>query len=160
MAEENENTEKKETKEESASSERGAAPETPKPKKKRQRRKRLKGFAGLLNGIMAPLNDDEKFKHVFRDTSLKVLLVATDMAPAGLVVIENGTLKIEEVPFKTKKDLKGVKRDGLLQCTLSQFMDIASGKLNPAKAWITRKIKIRGPKKLLKMTPVFSMVKI
>ncbi len=129
------------------------------PKKKRVRKKRLKGFAGLLHGIMNPLNENGKFKHVYRDADLKILLVALDMAPAALLTIDHSTLAIEEVPFKKPSDLKGVKRDGLLQCTLQQFMGIASGKLNPATAWIKRKLKIRGPRKLLKLLPLFSMVK-
>lgn len=131
-----------------------------KRKKKRKRRKRLKGFAGLLSGILGQLNAVDRFKQRFADVDLQFLFVATDMPPAARVHFNHGTVEISEAPYKSLKDLKKVERDGLLQCTLQQFMDIAAGKLNPAKAWITRKIKIRGPRSLLKIVPIFRYIKI
>lgn len=110
----------------------------------------------MISGIMGPLNENPKFQHVYADASYRFLLVATDMPPAALIVIDDGKVTFEGVPLE---DVKNTKRDGLIQCTLQQFMDLAQGKLNPVKAWVTRKIKLRGPRKLVKLLPVFGMLK-
>ncbi|MBD3187524.1 hypothetical protein GF325_11885 [Candidatus Bathyarchaeota archaeon] len=136
------------------------APSSPNKKKnderKKQKKKRLRGFAGTIHGLMAPLNEYKRFQQSFKDTRITFLVVATDYPPAALITIDHGKVKVEAVRLKHVKETN---RDALLQGTLQRIMDIAMGKLNPVKAWLTRKIKLRKPKKLLLLNKAFYYMK-
>jgi putative sterol carrier protein len=128
------------------------------PEKKKEKRERLKGFAGLLVGQLAALNHIPKFKERFGAVDLKFLLVATDMYPGALVHVDHGEVKISAVPKEECKKWKKTGAQGLLQCSTAQFMDIVMRKLDPVKGWITRKIKIRGPRKLIELSKMLAIL--
>ncbi|HMF33288.1 MAG TPA: hypothetical protein VKK79_17820 [Candidatus Lokiarchaeia archaeon] len=128
------------------------------PPKKKEKKERLRGFAGLIRDQLGRVNTIQQFKERFADTDLKFLLVATDMYPGALAHIDHGELKFSAVPESECKKWKKTGAQGLLQCTTEQFMNIAMGKLDPAKAWLHRQIKLRGPRKLLLFNKVFAIL--
>ncbi len=133
-------------------------PEEQQPEKKKERKERLKGIASLIKGQLEPLNHIPYFKEQFGPLDLKFLLVATDMYPAALVHADHGEVKFSTVPEEECKKWKKTGAQGLLQCTTEQLIAIATGKLDAVKAWITRKIKIRGPRKMLDLNRMFSIL--
>lgn len=132
--------------------------EEPQPEKKKEPKERLKGFAGIIKGQLGVLNKIPYFKERFGPIDLKFLLVATDMYPAALLHADHGEVKFSAIPEEECKKWKKTGAQGLLQCTTEQFLAIAMGKLDPVKAWLTRKIKIRGPRKMLNLNSMFSIL--
>ena len=124
-------------------------------KEKKEKKKRLKGLAGMISGILTSVNTNKRFKRKFAEENLRFVIVATDMLPAALVIINKGVVEVEAVELDA---VKKTKKDGLLQGTMKQIMDIATRKLDPKYAWFHRQVKIRGPRKLLKLTIVFHYV--
>lgn len=128
-----------------------------------EKKKKLRGFAGIVSKLVEPLNDNEKFKERFKDTELKVLLNAKDGKYAALLAIDKGTIYVEGIKNKPKKNLKKkiVGWDGLLQTKTSTFLeilesdDISLGKV--VGKILTFRIKIRGIKHILILLQLFSL---
>ena len=128
-----------------------------------EKKKKLRGFAGIVSKLIEPLNDNEKFKERFKDTELKVLLNAKDGKYAALLAIDKGTIYVEGIKNKPKKNLKKkiVGWDGLLQTKTSTFLeilksdDISLGKV--VGKILTLRIKIRGIKHILILLQLFSL---
>lgn len=128
-----------------------------------EKKKKLRGFAGIVSKLIEPLNDNEKFKERFKDTELKVLLNAKDGKYAALLAIDKGTIYVEGIKNKPKKNLKKkiVGWDGLLQTKTSTFLeilesdDISLGKV--VGKILTFRIKIRGIKHILILLQLFSL---
>ena len=128
-----------------------------------EKKKKLRGFAGIVSKLDLPLNENVKFKERFKDTEVKVLLNAKDGKYAALLIIDKGTIYVEGIKNKPKKNLKKkvVGWDGLLQTKTSTFLellegdDIAIGKV----VWkiLTFRIKIRGIKHVLILLQLFSL---
>lgn len=68
--------------------------------------KKARGFAGLIEAVLLPLNDSKKFKQKFGSTKMKVLLNAVNLDHAALIILENGTLRVEGVQNKPKENIK------------------------------------------------------
>lgn len=145
-------TEEPEMPEEKASSSQVSRP------KKKDKKDRLRGFAGLIKSQLDSVNSMPQFKVRYAPVDLKVLLVATDMFPAALVLIDHGELKVSAVPETECKNYKKTGAHALLQCTTEQFLAIAKGKLAPRNAWLHRQIKLRGPRKLLQLYKLFTLL--
>ena len=116
------------------------------------KKKRLRGIAGILWNFFKNLNDNDYFKKTFEDTNVKLLLNATDGRDAALIIIDKG-----------KNELKKKKLgwNGKLETTTALFMDIAMEKLSLGgivKKIITRKVKIRGTRKLLILLKIFNIL--
>jgi putative sterol carrier protein len=128
-----------------------AAPEA-KPAEKKEKKKRLKGFAGMIANMLKPLNENDRFKERFGSEVMKFIINATDFPPAAVIKVNKGIIEFEEAqPDEVKK----IKADGLLQGEMDNIMRVASGKVDPIKAWFTGKIKLKGPLKLLKLNKMF-----
>ncbi|MBY8989995.1 MAG: hypothetical protein KGD58_04495 [Candidatus Lokiarchaeota archaeon] len=128
-----------------------------------EKKKRLRGFAGIVSKQVEPLNDNEKFKQKYKDTQVKVLLNAKDGKYAALLVIDKGTIHVEDFKNKPKENLKKkvLGWDGLLQTKTKTFVgllesdDISLGKV--IGKIVTGRIKIRGIKHVLVLLPLFSL---
>jgi hypothetical protein len=128
-----------------------------------EKKNKLRGFAGIVSKLVVPLNENVKFKERFKDTEVKVLLNAKDGKYAALLIIDKGTIYVEGIKNKPKKNLKKkvVGWDGLLQTKTSTFLEllegdnIAMGKI----VWkiLTFRIKLRGTKHVLKLLQLFSL---
>ena len=128
-----------------------------------EKKKRLRGFAGIVSKQVEPLNDNEKFKQKYKDTQVKVLLNAKDGKYAALLVIDKGTIHVEDFKNNPKENLKKkvLGWDGLLQTKTKTFVgllesdDISLGKV--IGKIVTGRIKIRGIKHVLVLLPLFSL---
>jgi hypothetical protein len=128
-----------------------------------EKKKRLHGFAGIVSKQVEPLNDNEKFKQKYKDTQVKVLLNAKDGKYAALLVIDKGTIHVEDFKNNPKENLKKkvLGWDGLLQTKTKTFVgllesdDISLGKV--IGKILTGRIKIRGIKHVLVLLPLFSL---
>lgn len=119
---------------------------------KKEKKKRLKGFAGMIGSMLKAANDSERFKERFAGKQVTIAVVATDFPPAALVAIHDGTVAVEELALD---QVKGTKKDALIQGKMDDIMAVASGKVNPVKAWVTRKVKLRGVSKLPDLARAF-----
>jgi len=126
-----------------------------------EKKKRLKGFAGVVNKQVEPLNSIEKFKEDFKDTELKILLNAIDGKIAALLIIDKGKIYVEGFENKPKENIKKkvVGWDGRLQAKTQVFADLLGGEKVSMGSIIgkilTGKIKIRGLSKVLVLLKLF-----
>lgn len=129
-----------------------------------EKKKKPRGFAGVIYTQMMPLNEKEKFRQKYKDSSLKLLLNVTDSKYAALISINNGLLDVEGVSNKQKEDLKKdvLGWDGKLETTTQIFLDIGMGKISTAsflvKWLITRKIKMKGMKNVMILLDLFTIL--
>lgn len=128
-----------------------------------EEKKKIRGFAGLINSILIPLNENEKFHEKFKKIKVKILLNATNFNYAALIFIDYGFVKVESIPNKPKLNLKKRKVgwDAFLEMDTATFLAIAMNRmslLGVAKMWLTRKIKMRGIRKLLLLLKMFKLL--
>ncbi len=128
-----------------------------------EKKRRPRGFAATVAKLVDPLNENEKFKERFKDTGVKILLNAKDGKYAALLVIDKGTIHVEGIENKPKKNLKKkvVGWDGLFQTSTPLFLEILGGdEVSMGKIIrkvLTGKIKIRGIKKVLILLQLFEL---
>jgi hypothetical protein len=128
-----------------------------------QENKKIRGFAVLINSILTPLNDNKKFQEKFRNLYVKLLLNASNLNHAAIIIIDRGLIRVESVPNKPKENLKKrkVRWDAFLEMDTQTFLAIVMNRLSLfgiARKWLTRKIKIRGIRKLLILLRVFKFL--
>ncbi|MFW9969932.1 MAG: hypothetical protein ACFFDF_07000 [Candidatus Odinarchaeota archaeon] len=128
-----------------------------------EKKTRLKGFASIVAKQVEPLNENEKFKQLFKETQEKVLLNAKDGKWAALLIIDDGKIHVEGIKNEPKSNLKkkNASWDGLLQTTTPMFMELlGSEKLSMGKVIrkiLSGKIKIRGIKHVLILLKLFDL---
>ena len=115
--------------------------------------KKIRGFANLINSILTPLNENKKFQEKFRNTNVKILLNASNLNHAAILIVEKGFIRIESIPNKPKENLnkRKVGWDAFIEMDTQTFLAIVMNRLSlfgVAKKWLTRKIKMRGIRKL------------
>jgi len=125
--------------------------------------KKVRGFGGLVNKMLAPLNENENFKEKFRHTHVKILINAVNVNFAALVIIDHGKLNVKSIPNKPKENLrkKNVGWDGYLEMDTQIFLAFVMNRislLGIAKKWITRKIRLRGISKLLHLLKLIKLL--
>lgn len=130
---------------------------------KKPKKKRLRGFPGVVKGQLDALNTNAYFQEKYQDEKFKVLLNANDGKLAAIVKVENGVVEVESVKNIPKENIKKKQLgwDGKLDTTVPIFLEIAMGKLSLwgiIKKVITRKIKIRGIRTLLKLLDMFNIL--
>ncbi len=116
--------------------------------------KKVRGFAILIKSILTPLNENKKFQEKFGNIKAKILLNASNLNHAAIINVENGFVRVESIPNRPEENLKKKKVgwDGFLEMDSQTFLAIAMNRLSllgVAKMWLTRRIKMRGIKKLL-----------
>ncbi len=112
--------------------------------------KRMKGFAGIVWKLVEPLNTMEEFIEEFAEVEVKILVNPKDQKRAALIKIDKGTIDVEDVK-NDKETLKSLKYDGLFEGPFNLLAKVFEEGLSTGtllKKWITRKIKLRGLKKL------------
>ncbi|MEJ2252647.1 MAG: hypothetical protein P8Y70_10760 [Candidatus Lokiarchaeota archaeon] len=130
---------------------------------KEEKKKKLRGFAGVISIQMEPLNENEEFKEKFKDEDLKILLNATDGRYAALIKVKNGALEVEGYKNKDRNQLKKeiLGWDGKLETTTNLFFKLATDELSLLSIigkMITRKIKIRGIRKIFVLIKLFDLL--
>lgn len=121
--------------------------------------KPYKGFAGIIYSMLKDLNTNEEFAQNYSEDEYSILLVAKDDPFAVRVVIKEGKLNFTPIEY-TKSDLKKLAEgtDGVLITTRSTFLGLGVGKVNPLKAILAGKLKIKGMKYIKKFTQYFSLL--
>ncbi len=127
------------------------------------KKKRIRGFPGVVKNQLEPLNQNDAFKHMFKDEKFKILLNTIDGKLAALVMVDKGTVDVDQVENTPKEAIskKNLGWDGKLATTTPLFLDLASGKLSFGKIVlkvITRKVKLKGIKNLLKLLKMFALL--
>ena len=126
-----------------------------------EKKKRLRGFAGVVSNQIEPLNDIEKFKEDFKDKKIKILLNATDGKNGALIVIDKGTIFVEEVKNKPKENVKKKNAgwDGRIQAKTEAFVNLLTNEdlsIGTVLGQIlTFRIRIRGLRKALTLLELF-----
>lgn len=125
--------------------------------------KKVRGFAGIIEKVLAPLNENKKFKENFSDINVKILLNATNVNFAALIIIKNGTIRVESLLNKPKENLNKEKVgwDAFLQMDTQIFLAFAMMRLSMIgmiKKILERKIKLKGLRKLLILLKVFTIL--
>jgi len=128
-----------------------------------EKKTRLRGFAGIVSKQVEPLNENEKFKHMFKETEEKILLNAKDGKWAAMLIIDKGKIYVEGIKNKPKENLKKKNAgwDGLLSCKTDMFLELlGSEKVSLGKIVrkiLTGSIKIRGIKHVLVLLKLFDL---
>jgi len=128
-----------------------------------EEKEKIRGFASLINSVLGPLNENSKFQEKFKNTEAKILLNASNLKYAALIEIDHGSLNVKSIPNKPKANLKKKKIgwNAFLEMDTKTFLDFAVNrisKLGVAKMWVTRKIKIRGIRKLFLLLKMFKIL--
>lgn len=128
-----------------------------------EKKTRLRGFAGIVSKQIEPLNENDKFKHIFKETEEKVLLNAKDGKWAAMLIIDKGKIYIEGIKNEPKENLKKKNAgwNGLISCKTDMFLELlGSEELSMGKVIrkiLSGKIKIRGIKHALVLLKLFSL---
>ncbi len=122
-----------------------------------------RGFAGLIANVMGPLNDNPKFKEMFKNSQRKYLINASNLDYAALINIDHGTLTIQSVPNKPKSNLKkkATGWNGFVSMDTQTFLGMAMKRTSIMKIglkWIFGNVKMRGILKLLPMLKLFDLL--
>jgi len=117
-------------------------------------KEKIRGFASLINSVLVPLNENNKFQEKFKNTNAKILLNAPNLKFAALIEIDHGSVKVKSIPNKPKTNLKKKKIgwNAFLEIDTQTFLVLAMNRisvLGVAKLWVNRKIKVRGIRTLL-----------
>ncbi len=125
-----------------------------------QENKKIRGFAVLINSILTPLNENKKFQEKFGNVYAKILLNASNLNHAAIIIIDKGILRVESIPNKPKENLKKRKVgwNAFLEMDTQTFLALAMNRLSligVAKKWISRRVKMRGIRKLLILLKIF-----
>jgi hypothetical protein len=119
-----------------------------------------RGLAALLWQFIEPLNFNEEFKEKFGDTNLNILLNPKDQKWAALLKIEKG--KIDAVSVKNDDEtLKNLKLDSLFEAPAETFLNLFNEGLSAGPLlikMITRKVKIKGLRKMLALKDIFDLL--
>ncbi len=122
--------------------------------------KKVRGFAVLIKSILIPLNENKKFQEKFGNVKAKILLNASNLNHAAIINVENGYIRVESIPNKPEENInkRKVGWDGFLEMDTQTFLAITMNRLSllgVAKMWLTRRIKMRGIRKLLILLKIF-----
>ena len=114
-------------------------------------------YAQGVFDLYMPLNSIDKFKEKFAKESFKILLNPKDGEYAALVTVDKGTVLVEGIENKDKKDLTEeiLGWDAMMKTTKALFDEIGEGKLSQSdiiKKVVARKIKMKNPKFLIKLS--------
>ena len=129
----------------------------------KEEKKMVRGFAGLIYAVMTPLNEKEKFKEKFVNTQVKILINASNLNYAALVIIDKGSIDVESIPNKPKENLdkKNAGWDAFIEMHASTFLAFAMNRLSlpgMAKLVLKREIRLKGLRKLLAMMQMMKIL--
>ena len=121
-------------------------------------------YAEGVFDLYNPLNSIDKFKEKFAKESFKILLNPKDGEYAALITVDKGTVLVEGIENKDKKDLteETLGWDAMMKTTIALFEEIGEGKLSQGdiiKKVVARKIKMKNPKFLIKLTEMQELLK-
>jgi len=129
----------------------------------KEEKKMVRGFAGLIYAVLTPLNEKEKFKEKFAKTQVKILINASNLNYAALIIVNKGTIDVESIPNKPKENLekKNAGWDAFLEMHASVFLAFSMKRLSlpgMAKLILKREVRVKGLRKLLAMMQMMKIL--
>ena len=129
----------------------------------KEEKKMVRGFAGLIYGVMMPLNEKEKFKKKFANSQVKILINASNLNYAALIIIDKGTVDVKSVPNKPKENLekKNAGWDAFLEMSAATFLAFAMKRLSlpgMAKLVLKREVRLKGLRKLMALMQMMKIL--
>jgi glutamate-1-semialdehyde 2,1-aminomutase len=121
--------------------------------------KDYKGFASIIFAMLKSLNVNPEFQK-FKDDNYTLLIVAKEDPKAIVLDISKGKIEFKQIDNtpsnigKTKKEC-----NASIVTNRPTFMALGLGKINPAVAILTGKLKIKGIKFILKFTKYFKLLR-
>ncbi len=109
--------------------------------------------------MLKSLNLNKEFATKFKDDNYSLLLVAKDDPYAMKVSFAEGRVHFTQIENSHAKiNVEKKNCNGSIITTKSTFLGFGLGKINPVKAIITSKLKVRGIKYLLKFSKYFELL--
>ena len=129
----------------------------------KEEKKMIRGFAGLIYAVLTPLNEKEKFKEKFAKTQVKILINASNLNYAALIIVDKGTIDVESIPNKPKENLekKNAGWDAFIEMNAATFLAFSMKRLSlpgMAKLILKREIRLKGLRKLLAMMQMMKIL--
>ena len=121
--------------------------------------KDYEGFASIIFAMLKSLNTNPEFSKKHGQDNYSLLLVAKEDSKAIKLTIGEGWINFEQID-NTKENIKLTKKEcsGAIITTTPTFIGFGSGKVNPIKAIITGKLKIKGLKYIQLFTKYFELL--
>ncbi|MFX1457118.1 MAG: hypothetical protein ACFFDB_17210 [Promethearchaeota archaeon] len=124
---------------------------------------KLRGFAVLINSVLQPLNENPKFQEQFANKNVRILLNASNLKYAALIITENGLVRVKSIKNKPRTNLskKKIGWNAYLEMDTQIFLGLAMNRISMlgiVKLWITRKIKIHGIRTLLNLLKMLKIL--
>lgn len=109
----------------------------------------LAGYAGTISDALFPLNTNKKFKRLFKNKNVKILLNCPYWLYAALVIIERGTIRVEGIK---NKPIEAISKDTLkwnvyldMDIVLySRIVEQRKTLFDLSKDWLKGDIKFKG----------------
>ena len=127
------------------------------------KKKKIRGLGGIVAKQMDPLESNEIFQKKYGNLKMKVLLNAVDSKYAAVVSFNEGKIEIDGIKNTDKNALKKkvLGWNAKLATKTEIFLNLAMGKIGLGKIGlyvITRKMKLKGVKNLLKLMDMFAIL--
>lgn len=121
--------------------------------------KDYKGFASIIFAMLKSLNVNPEFQK-FKDDNYTVLIAAKEDPKAIVLDISKGKIEFKQID-NTPSNIGIAKKEcnGSIVTNRPTFMALGLGKINPAVAILTGKLKIKGIKFILKFTKYFKLLR-
>jgi hypothetical protein len=109
----------------------------------------LMGYASIVSSLLWPLNENKRFKKVFKRKQIKILMNCPTWAYAALVVIDKGTLRVEGVENKPSQriDKRELGWHVYFETNTVLYSDILAKRKSlkdVTNHWINGEIKVKG----------------
>ena len=123
----------------------------------------VRGFAQLINTVILPLNENEKFKEKFATKQVKIVINARNLRYAALIIIDNGTIRAEGIRNEPKENLdkKIVGWDAYFEMDSAVFLMFAMNRislLGVMKLVIKKEVTLKGLRKLVYLMQVMKIL--
>ena len=121
--------------------------------------KEYKGFASIIFAMLNSLNTNPEFKKKFKEDNYSILLVAKEDPKAIVLRISEGFIDFQQKD-NIKSEIKELKRDcqAAIVTTTPTFIGFGSGKVNPIKAIIAGKLRLKGIKHVQQFSKYFKLL--
>ena len=121
----------------------------------------LLGYAGIVSSLLWPLNNNRRFQKTFRRKRLKILMNCPTWVYAALVIIENGTLRVDGVKNSPAEQIERrvLGWDVYFETNTVLYSDIMAKRKSlkdVAKRWMKGEIKVRGVRYIPDLIKLFN----
>lgn len=125
--------------------------------------KEVRGFAGIINQVIEPLNRNDIFIEEFKEQNFKCVVNAPNLKYAALIEIANGNIIVQSIPNRPESNLskKELNWDGYISLDSHNFLDLLMDRISFFKLgilFLKRQLKVRGIRTLLKLNKLIRIL--